>query len=79
MSHHLTNWMGDGGFLRRLEVKIRRHNPVGDTLYIKGEVTRKFEEGGAYFAEIAQNATNQDGELSVLATGVVRLPSRARP
>ncbi len=33
MSHHLTNWMGDGGFLRKLEVKIRRHNPVGDTLY----------------------------------------------
>ena len=46
MSHHLTNWMGDSGFLRKLEVKIRRHNPVGDTLYINGEVTRTFAEGG---------------------------------
>jgi acyl dehydratase len=77
MTHHLTNWMGDSGFLRKIEVKIRRHNPVGDTLYIKGEVTRTFEEGGAHYVEINQTATQQDGELSVLATGVVRLPSRS--
>ena len=56
MSHHLTNWMGDAGFLRNLEVKIRRHNPVGDTLYINGEVTRTFTEGGAHYAEVAQRA-----------------------
>jgi acyl dehydratase len=78
MSHHLTNWMGDNGFLRRLEVKIRRHNPVGDTLYINGEVQRTFEEGGSHYAEIAQEANNQDGELSVLAKGIVRLPSRGQ-
>jgi acyl dehydratase len=78
MSHHLTDWMGDSGLLRHLEVKIRRHNPVGDTLYINGEVTRTFAEGGAHYAETAQKAVNQDGELSVLATGVIRLPSRGR-
>jgi len=78
MSHHLTNWMGDSGFLRSLSVKIRRHNPIGDTLFIDGEVTRVFEEAGAHYAEITQKAVNQDSELSVLATGVVRLPSRAR-
>ena len=78
MSHHLTNWMGDSGFLQKLEVKIRRHNPVGDTLYIDGEVTRTFAEAGAHYAEIAQRAVNQDGELSVLATGVIRLPTRGK-
>ena len=78
MSHHLTNWMGDSGFLRRIEVKIRRHNPVGDTIHINGEVTRKFVEGGAHYVEISQKATQQDGELSVLASGIVRLPSRAQ-
>jgi acyl dehydratase len=78
MSHHLTNWMGDDGFLQKLEVKIRRHNPVGDTLYINGDVVRTFEQDGAGYVEIAQRATNQDGELSVLATGIVRLPSRPR-
>lgn len=78
MSHHLTNWMGDSGFLRHLKVKIRRHNPVGDTLYLNGEVTRRFEDDGAHYVEVTQKAHNQDGELSVLATGIVRLPSRGR-
>ena len=78
MSHQLTNWMGDVGFLRHLSVEIRRHNPVGDTLYINGEVTRIFAEDGAHYAEIAQTATNQDGELSVRAKGIVRLPSRSK-
>jgi len=55
---------------------MRRHNPVGDTLYINGEVKRRFEENGAHYAEITQQATNQDGELSVLANGIVRLPAR---
>ena len=77
MSHHLTNWMGDDGALRHLAVEIRRHNPVGDTLYINGEVARVFQEGGAHYAEITQTALNQDGELSVRAKGEVRLPSRA--
>jgi hypothetical protein len=77
MTHHLTNWAGDSGFLRHIEVKIRRHNPVGDTLYIDGEVTRTYTEDGAHYAAITQKAVQQDGELSVLATGTVRLPSRA--
>ena len=77
MSHHLTNWIGDAGFLRHLAVEIRRHNPVGDTLYITGEVTRTFIDDGAHCVEIAQTAVNQDGELSVRSKGVVKLPSRS--
>jgi acyl dehydratase len=79
MSHQLTNWMGDAGFLKHHRVEIRRHNPIGDTLYIDGEVTRTFEEDRAHYAEISQRATNQDGELSVIAKAIVRLPSRSRP
>ncbi len=78
MSHHLTNWIGDAGFLRRLRVEIRRHNPVGDTLYIDGEVVKVFRDEGAHCVEIAQRAINQDGELSVRATAVVGLPSRRK-
>jgi acyl dehydratase len=78
MSHHLTNWMGDAGFLRQLKVEIRRHNPVGDTLYIDGEVTRIFDEAGSRCVEIAQTAIQQDRELSVRATAVVQLPSRPK-
>jgi acyl dehydratase len=76
LTHHLTNWMGDAGFLHKASCKIRRHNPEGDMLFIKGKVARKFEEGGKHLVEITQEAHNQDGELSVLGGGVVVLPRR---
>lgn len=76
MTHQLTNWIGDAGVLRHIEVRIRRHNPVGDTIYINGEVKRVFAENGEHYAEIEQTATQQDGELSVRAKALVRLPAR---
>jgi acyl dehydratase len=76
LTHHLTNWMGDDGFLRRATCKIRRHNPEGDMLFIKGKVTRKFVENGRHLVEIEQEARNQDGELSVVGGGTVELLAR---
>lgn len=77
LTHHMTNWMGDDGFLRRATCKIRRHNPAGDLLIITGKVTGKRVEDGRHLVDIEQEARNQDGELSVLGTGVVELPSHA--
>jgi acyl dehydratase len=76
LTHHLTNWMGDDGFLRRATCKIRRHNPEGDLLFIDGKVVRKYQEAGRHLVEIEQSAVNQDGELSVLGTGIVELQAR---
>ena len=76
LTHQLTNWMGDDGFLHRATCKIRRHNPEGDLLFFKAKVTRKFVDGNHHAVEIEQQAHNQDGELSVLGSGVVRLPTR---
>ena len=69
--------MGDDGFLRKASCKIRRHNPEGDMLFIRGRVKRKFVEDGRHLVEIEQEARNQDDELSVLGSGVVELPNRA--
>jgi acyl dehydratase len=77
LTHHLTNWMGNDGFLRNAKCKIRRHNPEGDMLFIKGTVKRKFVESGRHLVEIEQEATNQDNELSVIGGGVVELPARS--
>jgi acyl dehydratase len=77
LTHHLTNWIGDDGFLRQASCKIRRHNPAGDLLTIDGKVTGKRVEDGRHLVEIAQEARNQDGELSVIGTSVVELPKRA--
>jgi acyl dehydratase len=77
LTHHLTNWMSDDGVLRRASCKIRRHNPVGDLLFIRGKVTRKYIEDGRHLVEIEQEARNQDAELSVVGNGVVELPRRS--
>jgi hypothetical protein len=77
LTHHLTNWMGDDGMLRRASCKIRRHNPEGDTLFIRATVQRRFVEDGRHLVEITQEARNQDDELSVVGSGVVELPTRS--
>ncbi|MGE3773980.1 MAG: MaoC family dehydratase N-terminal domain-containing protein [Gammaproteobacteria bacterium] len=76
LTHQLTNWMGDEGFLHKAHCKIRRHNPEGDMLFIKGRIKRKFAENGQHYVEIDQIAHNQDEELSVVGGGIVRLPVR---
>jgi acyl dehydratase len=78
LTHHMTNWMGDDGFLRRATCKIRRHNPEGDLLFIDGKVTGKRVEGGRHLVDIEQEAHNQDGELSIVGTGTVELPSKTQ-
>jgi acyl dehydratase len=75
LTHQLTDWMGDTGFLVRATSKLRRHNPEGDLLFIDGKVTGKRVEGGRHLVDVAQEARNQDGELSVVGTGTVALPS----
>lgn len=76
MTNHLTNWMGDDGHLYKASCKIRRHNPEGDMIFIKGKVKRKFVENGRHLVEIEQEARNQDDELSVVGSGMVELPTR---
>ncbi len=76
MTHQLTNWMGDTGFLHKTHCQVRRHNPEGDMLFIHGKVKRKFVENGKHMVEIAQEARNQDGEVSAIGTGLVILPNK---
>jgi acyl dehydratase len=76
LTQHLTDWMGDAGFLMRATSKLRRHNPEGDLLFIDGAVTGKRVENGRHLVDVEQEARNQDGELSVVGTGTVALPSR---
>lgn len=77
LTHHVTNWIGDDGFLHKSNCQIRRHNPDGDAIYIDGTVTRKFEENGKKYVEIQQKAETHRGELSAFGTAVAELPSKA--
>jgi acyl dehydratase len=77
LTHHLTNWMGDNGFLLNHKSQIRHHNVVGDIISITGTVTAKsLDDQGRGCVTIEQHAHNQHGDLSALGTGVVVLPVR---
>lgn len=76
LTHHVTNWMGDDGFLRKASCQIRRHNPDGDVIVIDGTVTRKFEENGKKLVEISQKAITHRDETSATGTAIVELPTR---
>ncbi|WP_425050292.1 FAS1-like dehydratase domain-containing protein [Psychromarinibacter sp. S121] len=76
LTHQLTNWMGDDGFLRQAKCQVRRHNPEGDIVLINGQVVRKYEEDGKYLVEIRQQAVQQDEELSAIGSAIVELPKK---
>ena len=78
LTHHLTNWIGDDGFLLRHETKIRHHNVAGDWIKITGRVTGKgVDDQSRPTVTVDQEARNQHGDLSILGTGTVILPGRA--
>jgi acyl dehydratase len=73
LGHLVTNWMGDAGFLRRLDAKVLRHNLIGDTTWCRGRVTGK-APGGLVTLELT--GTNQRGETIASGAAEVVLPTR---
>jgi len=90
MGHLLTNWMGDHGFIRKLQVAVRRPMYYGDLGVYSAEVVKKFqdvqtgEDGpGAVPGERTYHAVgiklegrNQVDEIHLQGSAVVYLPSR---
>jgi acyl dehydratase len=72
MGHVVTDWMGDDGFLRELDVQVRRHNVIGELVTCDGEVTSVDAETGEI--ALALRAVNQDGEESARGSALVELP-----
>jgi acyl dehydratase len=76
LGHLMTDWIGDDGFLNRLNVQVRKHNIVGDLTVCNGTVTRKWVEDGTHFVEVRVIAENQRGEHTAIGTAVAALPSK---
>ncbi|MDO8531321.1 MAG: MaoC family dehydratase N-terminal domain-containing protein [Dehalococcoidia bacterium] len=75
-SHLLTNWMGDDAWLRRMAVEYRGINFLGDTVWLKGKVVRKYEEGNALLVDIDIWGETQRGQIIVPGKATIALPSR---
>jgi acyl dehydratase len=75
--HACTNWMGDDAWLWKLSAEFRKFNYVGDTQWITGTVTKRYEaEGGRPAVDLELTATNQRGEVTTTGTATVLLASR---
>jgi acyl dehydratase len=76
LSHYLTDWVGDDGWVFRQHDEMRKFNYIGDTHVITGEVTDKHVENGRCYVDIVMRATNQRGDVTAPAEATVMLPSR---
>ena len=56
--------------------RFKKFNFIGDLSWLRGTVTRKFEEGGRRGVEVALEITNQRDERTTHGTASVLLPSR---
>jgi acyl dehydratase len=79
LTHALTDWMGDDGWLARLRCQHRKFNYIGDTTWIRGKVTGKVTAGDRNEVHLEVSCWNQRGEQTTPGTAVVLLPTRDRP
>jgi acyl dehydratase len=75
LGHLVTNWIGDDGFCRTMNVRLRRPNIFGDVSWCRGRVVGKRIDDGARLVDLAIEVTNQRGENTADGSAVVELPA----
>jgi hypothetical protein len=77
LSHFLTDWMGDEGWLLSQSSEIRKFNYIGDSHILTGEVVgKRVDDGGRHVVDIELRGTNQRGVVTCPGKATVALPSR---
>ena len=71
----LTDWIGDRGRIRKLEVQYRGMDIQGEAIDCKGRVTRRFQEDGQDLVECEVWTENPSGDRTTRGTALVSLPS----
>lgn len=79
LTHLLSDWVGDDGWLWKLSVQHRGFNYMGDTTWLKGQVVDKRQVDGRNEVDIELWCENQRGAITSPATAVVLLPTRSAP
>ena len=73
----LTNWVGDDGFIRAMDVKLRRPNIFGDTSWCRGRVVDKRVQDGVHLVDLEIRVENQLHEVTAAGTATAELPATA--
>ena len=72
----MTDWIGEGGTLKKLSVQYRGMDVPGDTLTCKGRVLRKYAEGNEHLVDCEIQLVNSKGERTTPGSATVALPTR---
>ncbi len=84
----MTDWIGGEGELKKLscqyrgmdcprKMKTREEPHDGETLWCKGRVTKKYEEGSEHLVECEIWVENGKGERTTPGSALVALPTRS--
>ena len=74
--HGMTNWIGDNGFLTKLEARYHKFNYMGDVTWVRGKVIEKSERAGVGYVRCALECVNQRDEVTATADAECELPRR---
>jgi len=74
--HLITNWCSDWGQVRKLAVKNKLPNLLGDLTTYSGKVVDLSVEDGDHLVTVDLWAENQRGDRTASGNAVVKLPSR---
>ncbi len=77
MTHLITNWMGDAGFLKKIDEQVRRSLWRGSLAICKGEVVKKYIEDDEHLVDLKITMEDHWGDM-IIPNGkaTVVLPSR---
>jgi hypothetical protein len=84
----MTNWIGDGGFLKKFSCQYRSMDwprPMatmtdpedGETWNCKGKITKKYVEGGQHCVDCDIWVENGKGEMTTPGKATVILPAKS--
>lgn len=83
----VTVWMGEQGTLKKFscqyramdyprQMKTMTESQAGETWWCKGEVTRKYTEGGQHFVDCSIRIENGKDEITAPGRATVILPAK---
>lgn len=77
-THALTDWMGDDGFIEKVEVQHAGMNFQGDTTHVKGKVSQKYIDQHKHLVKLDFWSECQDRRPLVRGTATILLPARGK-
>lgn len=73
----MTDWIGEGGTLKKLVTQYRGMDVPGSPIFGKGVVKRKYTENGENLVECEIWLENHEGQKTTPGSAIAGLPSRS--